>query len=198
MGRKEEMMRIGFTNVGIELTVAIALILGFCATAWSQDVTVNYVPGTDFSKFKTYKWVPIESNMHPDPMVEQQIKQSIDNELASKGFVKTDDQNADLYVGYQVSIEEEKQWDAYNLGVGPRWSWGMGGMGMGGMATATSSTIQVGTLGFDVYDRTNQKLIWRGSATKTLNPPKDPEKRQRNLDKAVAKLLKDFPPVPKK
>ena len=191
-------MRIGFTNVGIELTVAIALILSFCATAWSQDVTVNYVPGTDFSKFKTYKWVPIESNMHPDAMVEQQIKQSIDNELASKGFVKTDDQNADLYVGYQVSIEEEKQWDAYNLGVGPRWGWGMGGMGMGGNATVTSSTIQVGTLGFDVYDRTNQKLIWRGSATKTLNPPKDPEKRQRNLDKAVAKLLKDFPPVPKK
>jgi len=31
-----------------------------------------------------------------------------------------------------------------------------------------------------------------------LNPPKDPEKRQRNLDKAVAKLLKNFPPPAKK
>ncbi|HXY07119.1 MAG TPA: DUF4136 domain-containing protein [Terriglobales bacterium] len=188
-------MRIRFTSFTVGLSLAFAFILAVCAAAWSQDVTVNYMPGTDFSQFKTYKWVPIESNMHPDPMVEQQIKQSIDNELASKGFVKTDDPNADLYVGYQVSIQEQKEWDAYNMGGGPRWGWGMGGMGM---ATVTSTTIQVGTLGFDVYDRANKKLIWRGSATKTLNPPKDPEKRQRNLDKAVAKLLKDFPPAPKK
>jgi hypothetical protein len=31
-----------------------------------------------------------------------------------------------------------------------------------------------------------------------LNPPKDPEKKQKNLNNAVAKLLKDFPPPVKK
>src|ERR1700747_1939600 len=65
----------------------------------------------------------------------------------------------------------------------------------GGMATATSSTLSVGTLGFDVYDPAAKQLLWRGSATKTLNPPKDPDKRQKNLDKSVAKLLKNFPPI---
>ena len=65
------------------------------------------------------------------------------------------------------------------------------------MATATSSTLQVGTLAFDVYDQAGKQLIWKGTATKTLNPPKDPYKRQKNLDKGVAKLLKNFPP-PKK
>jgi hypothetical protein len=47
-----------------------------------------------------------------------------------------------------------------------------------------------GTLAFDVYGQA-------GTASKTLNPPKDPDKKQENLDKAVAKLLKNFPP-PKK
>ena len=65
------------------------------------------------------------------------------------------------------------------------------------MASATSSTLQVGTLAFDVYDQAGKQLIWKGAATKTLNPPKDPDKKQKNLDKAVAKLLKTFPP-PKK
>ena len=66
------------------------------------------------------------------------------------------------------------------------------------MATATSSTLQIGTPDFDVYDQAGKMLIWPGSATKTLNPPKDPNKKQQNLDKAVAKLLQNFPPQPKK
>ncbi len=68
----------------------------------------------------------------------------------------------------------------------------------GGMGTATSSTIQIGTLGLDVYDSAAKQLVWRGQATKTLNPSKDPNKNQERLKKAVAKLLKDFPPTPGK
>jgi hypothetical protein len=64
----------------------------------------------------------------------------------------------------------------------------------GGMATLSSSTIQIGTLGLDFYDPSPQTLLWRGQATKTLNPSKDPNKNQERLNKAMAKLLKDFPP----
>jgi hypothetical protein len=174
----------------VQLVVLMGIILVACGTALAQDVSYNYAQGTDFSKFRTYKWVNIPGAEAPNQLLDQQIKQSIDSQLAAKGFIKTDADMADLYVGYQVSISQQTQWNAY----------GMGGMGWrmgGGMTTATSSTIQIGTLGFDVYDQAGKQLIWRGSATKTLNPPKDPEKKQRNLDKAVAKLLKDFPPQPK-
>ncbi|MBI3485215.1 MAG: DUF4136 domain-containing protein [Acidobacteria bacterium] len=171
--------------------LAMARILFGCSAVLAQDVKFNFMPGTDFSKFKTYKWVAIEGAMHPDQIIDQQIKQAIDAQLASKGLTKSDSEDADLYIGYQVSITQEKEWSAYGTG-------GVGWRRGGGMATVTSSTLQIGTLGFDVYDRANKQLIWRGSATKTLNPPKDPEKRQKNLEKAIAKLLKDFPPKPKK
>jgi hypothetical protein len=174
----------------VKLAFMTSILLLTCGAALAQDVSYNYAQGTDFSKFKTYKWVNIPGAQAPNQLVDQQIKQAIDSQLAAKGFIKTDADVADLYVGYQVSISQQTQWNAYGTG-------GMGWRMGGGMATATSSTIQVGTLDFDVYDQAGKQLIWRGSATKTLNPPNDPEKKQRNLDKAVAKLLKNFPPQPK-
>jgi hypothetical protein len=173
----------------VQLAVLIVLILFVSGSVRAQDVTYNSAPGTDFSKFKTYKWVKVEGAEYPDQILDGQIKQSIDSQLAAKGLTKTDSDTADLFVAYQVSISQEKQWNAYGGGAG----WRMGG----GMATATSSTLQVGTLAFDVYDQAGKQLIWKGTATKTLNPPKDPDKKQKNLDKAVAKLLKNYPP-PKK
>lgn len=173
----------------VQLAVLIALILFMCGAVLAQDVTYNSAPGIDFSQFKTYKWVKVEGAEYPDQILDTQIKQSIDSQLAAKGFTKTDSDTANLFVAYQVSISQEKQWNAYGGGVG----WRMGG----GMVSATSSTLQVGTLAFDVYDQAGKQLIWKGTATKTLNPPKDPDKKQKNLDKAVAKLLKNFPP-PKK
>ena len=171
--------------VRIALQVGILLVCGFGA---AQDIKTNYLPGTDFSKYKTYKWVNIDGAQKPDQIVDQQIRQAVETQLASKSFTKTDDEKADLFVGYQASIAQQTEWNAYGTG-GRRWG--------GGMGTATSSTIQIGTLGLDVYDSAAEKLIWRGTATKTLNPSKDPQKNQDRLNKAVAKLLKNFPPKAK-
>ena len=65
---------------------------------------------------------------------------------------------------------------------------------MGGFGQATTSTIDVGTLVVDMYDPTLKQLIWRGTATKTLNPSSNPDKNYKNLEHAVSKWLKVFPP----
>jgi hypothetical protein len=169
----------------VRIVLQMGLVLLVCGFVAAQDIKTNYVPGTDFSKYKTYKWVNIEGAQKPDDILDQQIRQAVDAQLTSKSFAKTDDEKADLFVGYQVSITQQTEWNAYGTGA-RRWG--------GGMATATSSTIQIGTLGLDVYGTGEQKLLWRGSATKTLNPSKDPQKNQDRLNKAVAKLLKTFPP----
>ena len=181
-------------------SIAVALALSV-ATASAQDVGYNAMPGTDFSKYKTYKWVQIKDAQSPDQIVDSQIKSVIDGQLASKGLTKTEDETADLYVGYQVAVDKEKQWDSYSMGGGPGWGWGGGYRGYGayggGTTTTTSSTLYVGTLGLDFYDRAAKQLVWRGRATKTLDPKAKPEKREKNLTKAVAKLLKKYPPPAK-
>jgi hypothetical protein len=175
-------------NRWIKIGKGLILALLACTLAPAQEVTSNSMPGTDFSKFHTYKWVTIEGATQPNQIVDSQIKTSIDSQLAAKGLTKTDDEKADLYIGYQVSIDQQKQWNAYGMGGGPRW--GMGG----GMATATSSVIDNGTLVLDMYDPSPKQLVWTGRATKTLNPADSQQKKQKNLDKAMQKLLKNFPP----
>jgi hypothetical protein len=65
------------------------------------------------------------------------------------------------------------------------------------MTTTTSSTIQIGTLDIDMYDQAAKQLVWRGTASKTIDPKAKPEKRQKNLAKAMKKLFKNYPPQKK-
>jgi hypothetical protein len=170
----------------------VMILMAVCClaltAAFAQDVTYNFMPGTDFSKYHTYKWVVIEGGVHPNQIVDAEIKQAIDTQLASKGLTKVATDKADLYVGYQVAVDQERQWNGYGMGGGLRW---------GGMATATSSTINVGTLVVDMYDPAAKQLVWTGRANKTLDPSSNQEKNEKNLNRAMAKLLKNYPPKQK-
>ncbi len=86
------------------MLMGLMLALLVCSLAPAQDVTSNSMPGVDFSKYHTYKWVTIEGATYPNQIVDAQIKQSIDSQLASKGLTKVDGDKADLYIGYQASI----------------------------------------------------------------------------------------------
>lgn len=182
------------------VALGCALLIG-CAHAAAQDVRYNYLQGTDFSKYRTYKWVKVPGVQYPNQILDGQIKQAIESQLSMKGLSKTESDDADLYITYQLAIDQEKQWNAFSSG-GDYWGWGgwggWGGRGMygGGMSTTTvtSSTINVGTLDLDIYEVATKKQIWRGEATKTVKRQKDPQKLQRNLDKAMAKMLKNYPP----
>ena len=55
-------------------------------------------------------------------------------------------------------------------------------------------TIYKGELAIDMYNPANHDLVWRGVASKTLDPKAKPEKRQKNLNKAVTNLMKNYPP----
>lgn len=178
--RQQIVKRMAIVGLGL----LVAMLIGTRATA--QDVTSNSMPGVDFSKYHTYKWVLIEGAEVPNQIVDAQIKQAVDAQLATKGLTKTDSDKADLYIGYQVSIAHQEQWNAYSMGGGLRWG--------GGMATAQSSTISIGTLALDMYDPVTKQLVWTGRATKTIDPNTSQEKKQKNLNNAMKKLLKNFPP----
>jgi hypothetical protein len=164
--------------------------------AFAQDVRYNFDKNTDFSKFKTYTWVSIKDAQKVDEITDKQIKAAVDAELAKKGLTKVDGDNADLFVGYQAAIGTEKQFTSFNndWGYGPGWYRGGWYGPTGGITTGQTTTIYVGQLALDMYDSANKDLVWRGTASKTLDPEAKPEKREKNLEKAVAKLLKNYPP----
>jgi hypothetical protein len=48
-----------------------------------------------------------------------------------------------------------------------------------------------------MYNSAGKDLVWRGVVSKTLDPKAKPEKRQKNLTKALTKLFKNYPPTAK-
>ena len=144
-----------------------------------------------FHEIHDLSWVEIEGAEKPDQILDTQIKQSVEKVLAGKGLKKVDGDEATLFIAYQVAIGQERQWNSYNTGGYGSWRYG------GGTSTATSTTINIGTIALDMYDPAKKELMWKGQASKTIDEKANPEKRQKNLDKAMTKLLKDFPPKPK-
>lgn len=164
----------------------------------AQDVRYNFDKSADFSKFKTYKWVPIKDAS----LVDKQITDALDGELASKGLSKVDGDEANLFIGYQPAVGEEKQFNSYSTGWGARPGWGGRWDGYGGGMTSTTTTgstttIYKGQLALDMYDSANHNLVWGGVASKTIDPKAKPEKQQKNLAKVAKKLLKNYPPTAK-
>jgi opacity protein-like surface antigen len=181
------------------ILIFVPMLLLLAGLAAAQDVRMNYDKTADFSKYKTYKWVEIKGS-DKDAMIDGQIKSAIDAQLATKGFKLVDSDNADIYVGYQTAITTEKQVNTFSsdFGYGPGWGYyrGYGGMGSS-TSTSTTSTLYVGALQIDFYDVATKKPVFRTIGTKTIDQKAKPDKRQKNLTKAITKMLKDYPPTPK-
>ncbi len=179
---------------------ALVLALVACSVTYAQDVRTNYMPGTDFSKYHTYAWVNGVQGMpavggHPDQILDVQVKEAIDSQMVAKGFTKVEDgSKADLLLGYQLAIDQEKQINGFgdNLG-GWGGGWGPWGGSFGTFSASTSSTY-IGTFVVGMYDPAVKKLVWIGAAQHAIEPSKKQEKNQQRLNKGAQKLLKDFPP----
>jgi len=172
-------MRIGILVT--TLTLALA-----SATASAQTITYDYDKAADFSKFKTYAWTPGINSL--DEFNRKRIVTAIDAQLTAKGLTKVDSGgNADMLVAYQTRADRDLQINA----------WGWGGTPRSGNRNGSARTEEIvnGTIVVDVIDAKTEAMLWRGIARKELDTNASPEKRDREVSKAVEKLFKHFPPT---
>jgi Domain of unknown function (DUF4136) len=193
-------MKAILCSLTAKFSTALVLALVACSLTFAQDVRTNYVPGTDFSKYRTYAWIDELQGVpkvgeHVDQILDAQVKQAIDSQMEAKGFTKVaDGGKPDLLLGYQLMIDQEKQINGFGDNWGGWGGWGpWGGAGFGSFS-ANTSTNYVGTFVIGMYDAVAKKLVWIGGAQHAIEPSKKPEKNQERLNKGAQKLLKDFPP----
>ena len=156
----------------------IALVFLVSSVARGQDAKSSFLPGIDFSKYHSYQWVT--QRPHPNPNVDAEIKESIDSQLTAKGLSKTD-KKPDLTVDYRVAMSQREQWSSF------------GHMEIESRSPHTV-TVYFGTLGIDITDPTLNRIVWTGIVSKAIDPKNSAVNKEKNLDKAVQKLLRDFPP----
>jgi hypothetical protein len=155
------------------------LALGIAATA--QEVRFDYDRSANFSAYRTYQWAHNGAG-RANQLMDQNIQRAIDAQLVLKGLQRVE-RSGDLVVSYQAALDKEKEFNGF--GTGPRF-WGS--------TRVTSSTIDIGKLVVDLFDPAKKQLVWRGTASKKLDIKKDPDKNYQNLQKAMAKLFKSYPP----
>ena len=167
----------------VSLGVGVMMLLA--SVAFAQKVTTDYAKGANFGQYKTFMWIK-EPKMN-DPLKRQRIIDEVNSTLSSKGLTLVTS-DADLAIAAHASTQEERTLQTFYNGFGGGWRWG-GGFGA---ATTTVNTYDVGTLVIDIFDARTKEALWRGSATKTLS--ENPQKNNKSLNKAIAKMFTNFPP----
>ena len=160
--------------------------------AFAQDVQFDYDRSANFGQYKTYQWIDYKRVDVGDQLLDRDIKRAVDEQLAGKGLRRVES-GGDLLIGYQAAISQEKQFDGIGTGWGGGPGFGPWGGGWGDNRV-TSSTIDIGKLTVGLFDPATKQLVWRGAASKTLDIKKDPDKNYRNLERAMAKLFRNYPP----
>jgi len=160
----------------------VPVLFALMTLSQAQDVHTDYDHHASFGSYHTYSWEQVKTS---DPLWEPRIKDAVDHALQAKGWQKVES-GADVAVMAVGSTRNQQEYNTFYNGLGG-WRWG----GFGETQT-TVENYRVGTLVLDLYDAKNKQLIWRGTSSDTLS--NKPEKNEKNLDKAVDKMLKDFPP----
>ncbi len=162
-------------------------VLAACS---SISTTEDYDRATNFSQYKTYEWKTVDPIQNQ--ILEQRLKSAVESTLSSKGLRKSAE-NPDLWVVPHTRLDKQTQISTYNSGWGYGYGW-RGGYGGGGMTASTVSEIPVGTLIIDLVDANKKQLVWRGTASKTLEPDASPEAKEKNINAALQKMFAGYPP----
>jgi hypothetical protein len=173
-------------------SLAIAAALSLLGTAaLAQDVKVDFDKGADFGALKTFS-TKIGTSWN-NQISEKRITAEIEETLAGKGWKKVD-ANPDAIVVLHGATQTKRTLNTFysgDMGWGGYGYRGWGGMGMGS-ATTTESEYQVGTLVVDIFNANSKQLVFRGAASDEISDK--PEKNVKKVEKAAAKMFKDFPP----
>jgi hypothetical protein len=159
----------------------------------AQSANHTFDKDAVFSNYKTYKWVNIENAQHLDDLTADQLMGTVDVALVKKGLTKSPSDKADLLIGYQIARGNDKQLSHFNIGG----SYGTAAGANSGSAGATTTTVHSGQLVLDMYDSQRKQLVWRGVVSNAIDANAKPDKKQKHMDQAIEKLLKDYPPQKK-
>jgi hypothetical protein len=173
--------------------LALALLaLALPALALAQKVTYDFDKTAPLGSYKTYSMK--DGTPAADPLMHKRIVAAIEAQLAAKGF-RRDDAAPDVFIVYHVAMDKEKDISGYSSAPmygGYGWGWG------GGWGTTTTDVrvrdITIGTLAVDMVDANKKQVVWRGLGTKELDASAKAEKRDNNVNKAVEKIFKNYPP----
>ena len=184
----------------------VIIVLQGCSNAITIDS--DHQAGIDFSHYQAYRWhdnSEAAKSYHGNDILDNRIREAIDLELLTKGYILKDTGDVDFQVNYSVTIQDKTDVQSYNTYSGPALGFSVGngrgnyryGYSMQYYNQPEVRTVHYkeGTFIVDIVDPEN-KLVWRGSAEARLKKNLSVEDKRAGIKKIVNKVLALFPPEP--
>ena len=191
--------RVGVSVSALLVALGLIITLNTGCAPISIDTTVN--SKFNFSALKTFSLVtnqqtgseklPIDKSL-----LDKTIINKITSILTNKGFNINEASN-DFLVSYYIVIEEKsvdlRTINNYysDIGYDPH---PINSFDHRQYTTINVAFYQQGTLIIDIIDNKTKEIIWRGSAQSPLGVHNEDTKKLERAEKAIVKILKEFPP----
>ncbi|MGA2775395.1 MAG: DUF4136 domain-containing protein [Candidatus Omnitrophota bacterium] len=157
------------------LGMVLAIVNG-CTTI--QKVT--YTKSGSMAGLKNYAWLTdspqIVGELRTDKWsVDSQIRRQIDNELASKSYVKTIKSKADFYINYKLSVLTQEN-ILFSKEIG-----------------SSVEEMDKGSLAIEAIDPRSEMPIWRGEQKAKTYRYDFIESRLNLIKNSIRQILSNFP-----
>jgi hypothetical protein len=167
--------------------VLLILLLG------CDNIQTSYDQDINFSTYKSFCWLEgcelaiTGPDYLKDSIIQKNIKNAIIDELTRKGL-RYDDSNPDLLVDFHVVIENEKVITYHNREDEPYYY-------RMTFLTPEEMLLTKGTILLHMVDRQKSIVVWQSQVLGYLET--GPDLSEKNIQKGIFQLLKEFPPKKK-
>jgi hypothetical protein len=176
---------------------AAALVLGLgCA---GPQLHFDYDAQASFGTYHAYDWYVAPKGAQAgggSPIVDARVRRAVDTELAARGFRRETAADPDFLVVY-YPIYEARRGHRPRVGIGLGLG-GFRGVGLGVGVNAPVGPAPRGTIGsivLEIQDFKTHQLVWKAEASDVLDDHDSPEDADIEVNRAVQKMLKRFPPT---
>ena len=195
----------GPKRLAMLLTGALILTaLGACAV---PRTAIDYDPGVDFGKYRTYQWIPADAVGLEDPedprlspLAPIRTRAAVDQVLLTKGYVRTTP--PDFFITLRTGLHDSQFVDHWGPSADPllwRHGWRYRPYGPFGydpffdpfFGRTVIRTVTEGTHAIDMFDAKTKRPIWHGHVTR---PVARDDIHPADIQRLVDAVLADFPP----
>ena len=160
------------------LIIVSLVILTGCST---DTTRYTYEAKADFTNIGTFDWFTVEQEAQFNEQTIEDIKDAVNRNLAAKGKRKVTE-NPDFLIALKVRRQLKEE------------DWGITDVRYGSYRTMLPRIYEEGTMILDFVDPETKELLWRGSATATINSALTTVEQKKRINEVVTKILEYFHP----
>ena len=158
----------GLARVVAKRQFVVFLVLLLAAIPAGAKIAVDFDPGLDFSKYKTFAYIGgvdslVSKQLNPE-LIKNRIHASATRELLKKGLREVQpDENPDIVVRYwansqtQLVVGSNLNWGVYSPYIGSYWAFTY--------YSVEANAGREGTLQIDLIDAHRKDLAWRHTSS---------------------------------